>query len=142
MEASIHRQIAAVRDAVSWHPRLRVMESVQRVVITDDTIKVLVNRARVTETSGRYKITHRGTELIVWKRNEAGRWGWPESMLDWTEVEEEHLKFGIASIQEQADKRAWERDCYRPGTSRTPMDGPEAVAQLAEIYTTTTPKEN
>lgn len=120
-DSSIHRQVAAVRDTVGWLPRLRPLESVQRVVITDDTIRVLVQRVRCVETAGRFKITHYGRELTVWTVQPNGYWK-RDQLLDWTPADETVIKFDIPTIKEVADKKSWERDCYRPGSARFPMD--------------------
>lgn len=109
---------------------LRQFETVLKVSCEEDVAAILVDTFRYEETTREFRFKERGTRLISFKRctDDAaryGRWYKVGEMVVWDETFEPFIqaKFGRSvSPREYAEQREWERNCYRPGNSRNPLD--------------------
>lgn len=121
---TIGQQMGLVRDFVGRVIYVRPFEKVLKVQITDDSVSVLFETFAFTETQTRIKFTKRGKRL--WTYNRATRQ--PAEMVMWDDeyAGEEIAKYGKVVEEGQ---REWERDCYRPGTGRNPLDSARRLRQ-------------
>ena len=106
---------------------LRPHSEVISVDIGDDEIKAVLRIAKVDERAQRDRISY-GAKLIVWKRDEDGWWSYtPESITVWGSEYEELVRWGrVKTAEWVASQREQYETCYRPGTEKTPMQGPAA----------------
>lgn len=111
------------RKATGYTIPIRPFERIIKTVVNDDRVAVMVETYRYTETRYEFRFTNHGKRIIEWDH------GRPTSVTMWDdEFGIEFTPFvirksGHASTDaEIRDQIAFERDCYRPGTSRTPLD--------------------
>jgi hypothetical protein len=108
---------------------LRPHQEVISVDITDDEIKAVVKLARTEERSNRDRVTF-GAKLIVWKRTESG-WSAPEAVEVWTEDTEEIVRWGRVRTADWVESQLEQYEtCFRPGTHKSPMQGPAARLEI------------
>ena len=133
------KDVARLRDLTGYELRLAPFESVLSVsfVETDGVVTQValrVNRVRGRESRGRFIVTERGVELLIWVPSSNPWADWSrDSMTFWEPVVDDEviLRSNVPLAHEDAAKRRWEDDCYRPGTSRFPMDNADRRAQNA-----------
>jgi hypothetical protein len=126
---------------------LRPYEELIASKATDTQAVVTVTTYRYTETGREIRFTHRGTKMYAWTRDgDEWRPVLHHSMVNGAPVVTGYvvmwhgdyvptieLKRGkVMTPAEAAAQRAWEQDCYRPGTARTPLDNYDRV--LAGAY--------
>lgn len=137
---------AKLSRIMTWEPRttfiLRPHQEVVSVDMTDDEVKAVLRIARTEERATRDRVTY-GARLIVWKRDADGDWGRSQSIDVWTEEAEEMVRWGrvrtpeyVASQREQFDT------CFRPGTHKSPMQGPAARLEITREELHGIEKEN
>lgn len=104
---------------------LRPYEEVQSVDIGDDEVKAVLRIARTKERTMRDEVTY-GMRLIVWTLDESGNWK-RESIDVWGEDAEEVVRWGRVRTEDwvESQKDQYET-CYRPGTKKSPLQGPAA----------------
>lgn len=108
---------------------LRPHQEVVSVDMTDDEIKAVLKIARTEERSQRDIVTY-GVKLIVWHLTESG-WSAPESIDVWTEDAQEIVRWGRVRTEDWvASQMDQYETCYRPGTKRSPMQGPAARLEI------------
>ena len=129
-EMTQYQLIGKVRDMTGYLINLGMFEEVGKATFTDSEIVVMIRRFKVTESRSQYRITEKGVEQIKFTLTESGGWHrFTETM--WAKVEDQvHLRrqtaSTFASVQDYRDQRDFELSCYRPGTSRTPLDNAAA----------------
>jgi hypothetical protein len=106
---------------------VRPGEKLLKVNATDDTVTVMISWIRVAETNREWRIVAAGRSLLTWARPESTNEAWV--WLGRLDVEDEgfkpvvHLKYGEPNTPDRVlERRNFARDCYRPGTERSPMD--------------------
>jgi hypothetical protein len=114
--------LAFIRDTCGTIIRLQMFESVNGLRVEDDLIVLSVARAKSTELRRGHRVTSRGTTLHTWHLGIDQRWHRGESTTLWWSTDELHAE------PRQRDAE-WEQMCYRPGSDRSPMDGPVRVSQ-------------
>ena len=101
---------------------LRPFEKVLKVVSKDDgSVVAQIETFRYTETTHRITLTKRGIRLYAIKD------GKPSGVTNWFEDEDFEPRVFVKSgrVYEgstHADRINFERDCYRPGGGRVPLD--------------------
>lgn len=133
--ASNLEYLAQLRRATNQVVTLRPFDTVLKVQCDDDKAAILIETFRYKETAREIRFTERGTKLISFAKctdqlPTYGRWAVAGEMILWDDefVPFIHVKFGKSvSPREHAEQVAWERQCYRPGTSRNPLDNYERV---------------
>jgi hypothetical protein len=103
---------------------LRPHEEVESVVMTDTEIKAVLTIAKIEERAQRDRVTF-GKRLIVWTRTDDG---WHRESIDaWGEDAHEIVRWGrVRTPDYVASQREQYETCYRPGTKKSPLQGPAA----------------
>jgi hypothetical protein len=122
--ASSVQMLAQIRDLTGKHIHLGPFEEVFGLAMTDDTITLGVNRAKVEHTFAGDRITKRGRTLYLWNLDARGVW----HLMDTTSVYWSTDEMHVTRERRQHDSD-WEDMCHRPGTSKTPLDNRERQAQ-------------
>lgn len=117
------QSLAIVRDMTGKVIRLGMFEEVSGIRQTPTMIVLGINRAKVTETRFEYRIKQRGTTLYTFALTDQG-WELLDTMTVWWSSDEAHAK----SHRIKPDSE-WAEMCYRPGTSRNPLDNNARKAQ-------------
>jgi hypothetical protein len=122
-----------------WH--LRPHQEVQSVEVNDHEAKAVIKLARTKETASRDVVQY-GYKLIAWKRTDNG-WSAPEDIEVWTEVAEEIVRWGRVRTEDwvESQKEQFET-CFRPGTHKSPMQGPAARLEVSREEFHNIPKGN
>lgn len=106
--------------------RVGLFDEIVSISITDTEIKVSLNVSEVKEMSRRLRTTKTGMRLVSYKQNtDNHNWSRPDILTIWDDdcdVPDLILYGQINTPERVADKREQADTCYRPGTSRTPMD--------------------
>lgn len=121
---------AELEQTIGQSLPLKPWESIEKVVIEADEVKVLMNIADVQETAREVRLKRAGKRLIVWKRTANPLvWRISDDETFWVEsTPVVHVKYGQRRTPEQeADQREYEKMCYRPGTASTPLDNYDRV---------------
>jgi hypothetical protein len=130
MDKTKYQMIREILDLTDYKIKLGMFEEIEKVVVTEDRVTVLVAACKVKETFGQYTITHTGKRLIslVQVLEDGYEW-WTIDELETWEQADLIYKRGtrVESPQERRERREWEGLCYRPGTSRTPLDNAESA---------------
>lgn len=129
MAKSIFQQLRDFNQATGERFQHRVFDEVQAVTTSDTACFLFIRTHKVRETSRGYEILKAGTRLISYQRtNPTEPWVRSESLL-WDEEHEQffHRTLGNKTAPEQIESARWADLCYRPGTAKSPMDGPYAV---------------
>lgn len=115
---------ATIERLVGQKIRLGVYDKLIGAKITETQVAVSLEVHRVAQGSRRDKITASGVKLLVW--NLTGEaWVPAKPITVWNETREEHVRFGRVRTPEWAAAQEWQWVwCYRPGTAKTPLDGP------------------
>lgn len=107
------------KKATGYSVPIRPFERILKYVVTDDRVAVQLETFRYTETRYEFRFTGRGRRLLSYTGPT------PESLTVWDEAFEPFVirKTGhVKTERESLAQVAFERDCYRPGTSRAPLD--------------------
>lgn len=121
------RQLTGVQIRLGEHDEIKSHQTIEGT-----TIMVAVTTYDVTETSREIRFKRCGWKIYTLKRvgdsgiRPTGQWRtvevtdvfWDDQFVPY--VFEKFSKY--ETLQEQADRRDWERMCHRPGSARTPMD--------------------
>jgi hypothetical protein len=141
-QPSPYKMLSLMYQATGTQLRLRMFDRVLQVKIEENTASALVETHDFKELSREYRLTRRGRRLISFQRTEVEhvletggkfsyyRWSLLPSVEVWDEDFEETIiaKYGThRSVRESYEKAQFERDCYRPGTVRSPMDNAQAA---------------
>lgn len=101
---------------------------------TDTMAVVKYRHLTIRETAVEERIEAAEIVALMWTRdaepNDLGVYGWECNQMRFEDPTFEVAvvkRFDAPRPHEVADKREWERLCYRPGTSRAPLDGPDHV---------------
>lgn len=130
VELTPFQKWAKLSRMMPWEPRttwiLRPHQEVLSVTVTDDEVKAVIKIARTDEKSQRDVVTY-GKRLIVWTRIDEERWS-KESIEVWPEDDtEEIVRWGrVRTPDYVASQREQYETCYRPGTHKSPLQGPAA----------------
>ena len=122
-----YKALGEVRDLTGSVVYLRPLEQVETVKIEDGLVSISIATCSYVETSTSYRIKKRGYRVIqfklkgYWHRTEQTFW------LDEHCHDIVHKYDSVLTALEAKAKRAWERECARPGTARLPMDSAEAA---------------
>ncbi len=121
------QKIAAVAKVTGKMVKLGLMETVSDYFITEDTALISIARAQVEFKNGNdLVVVRRGYTMWTFYLSD-GVWKWPEPVTYWHDDHEPEVYVTYAKeAEEYLSRRSWESMCYRPGTSRSPMDGPNA----------------
>lgn len=114
--------LAVVRDLTGTIIRLQLFEAVSGLRIEDDLIVLKVDRAKSTERRRGFHVHQRGVSLHTWHKATDASWFRGETTTLWWSTDELHAEPRVRDVE-------WEQLCYRPGTDKSPMDGPVRVAQ-------------
>lgn len=112
--------LAHVRDTTGRIIRLGIFDEVRDMRADDNEIVLSISTARFKELRGpSYRITHRGIILYRFLRDPRTEvWTRVETIPVWWSSDETHGQPSRSRDDE------WEQMCYRPGTSRNPLDSP------------------
>jgi hypothetical protein len=113
---------------VSERFRLRkgVLDEVMMLREEDHEVVLVLKVHETTERGRRIKVDRQGIRMMCWKRQEAGWWQRQDDVVSWfdkPEFDDLHLWGRIRDMERVASDEWQLTECYRPGTSRTPMDG-------------------
>lgn len=104
---------------------MRYGERPDVVRVGPQRVDVVLSVEKWVPIPGGMKVTHRGLRWLGFDLDEAtGQWvpAEPVVILNRLTEPELHKSYGVKSVEEQAEQRAFEEMCYRPGTSSCPMD--------------------
>lgn len=109
---------------------LRAWEEIEKLVITDTQVTVLVETFRYREMARDINFTERHLKMVSFILTENGWVDGPVfSVQDETFIPFTHVKFGRSvSPREYADKKRWEKMTYRVGNAQDPMDNYEVTS--------------
>lgn len=119
------QRLTAFKAATGMIVSLRVWENVLDWQVTDTTATLKVEVWRYADTDREVRFTARGERLFGWVLTPNGWASIGQPMTLWDDEFKPfiHVKYGRSvSPREHAEQRAWERQCYRPGTDRFPLD--------------------
>lgn len=111
---------------------LRAFDTVEQVKLEDDKAVMKVETFSFDDTTHEYRFKRRGVRMIGYQRVDVNMGdrtvpGWVK-VADMTIWDDSFVPFVQAkhgrsvSPREYAEQKQWERDCYRPGTDRQPLD--------------------
>ena len=124
---SKYQLIRQVYDLTGYRVRLGVLDEIEKIVFDLGVISILIRTADTTEYRSEYRIKQTGKRLIVLTSSDPDdEWApWSiDEIENWDADSGTRLIRGdkYLTVKEAADQQEWERICYRPGTSKTPMD--------------------
>ena len=119
---SPYQMLAQVREATGHSIYLRPYDEVNKVVVSDDRIAVLIYRYKVTERKHEDVLSGRSLVFMQWTLDPStGTLVYDEMIVpDSTFVETHHKRFGWPTQAERTAKREWEASCGTPGRGRYP----------------------
>lgn len=119
-------------------------DEVHAFEVTDTTRKLVVSIAIVDRKTRRDIVTARRLQLWTWTRsNPDEAWSKPDKVEMEEAVNEHHIRYGVVNTPDRAASAAEQFEtCYRPGSSKAPMAGWIARAQLSweQAYADDRPK--
>lgn len=93
--------------------------------ISDDKIVVLCKVQQIREGNYRDTVKQVGDRILVWNLVSPGVWEMDSPLTAWSDGCGEFVKRGRVHTSDYVAEQEWQWEyCYRPGTSRSPMDGP------------------
>lgn len=104
---------------------MRYGERPDMVRMDPERVVVVLSAERGVDIPGGMKVTHRGLRWLTFDLDATtGKWvqAEPVDIMNRLPEPEFHMSYGVKTIAEQAERRAHEDMCYRPGTSACPMD--------------------
>lgn len=113
------KPLARVRDITGKRIQLGMFESVSGLLVTEDRVTLSIERAKVVETHGEYRIPQRGRTLYTFVPSDFNRSGWKlaDTLTVWWSTDETH-----ARRDRKPTDQEWTDLCHRPGTARNPLD--------------------
>jgi len=129
-EPTRFQMIQSVQKMTGQAIRVGLLDEILEIKIRPEVITVGIKIFKVVEQASRWKVTNQGLRQLTWKKvndfwvrqHDTEVWI-PEGIYETREIH----NFG--TIQTDAvwnDKRDQFHLCYRPGTARSPMQGPHA----------------
>ena len=123
-----YQLLRQIRATTGVQIKLKMFESLERVVFTEEKVTVLVNICEVTELHAEYRIKRVGKRLTEISIPAKG-WG---KIVDEIEIWDEgssqvHKRLDPETPLQTRQREEWELLCYRPGTSKTPLDNYDSV---------------
>ena len=123
-----YQLLRQIRATTGVQIKLKMFESLERVVFTEEKVTVLVNICEVTELHAEYRIKRVGKRLTEISIPAKG-WG---KIVDEIEIWDEdssqvHKRLNPETPRETREREEWELLCYRPGTARNPLDNYDSV---------------
>lgn len=119
------QKLRRVIDHTDRTYRLRPFETVVSYKLGDQLgyASLTLRTYEVTERTYGYRITKAGTKLVVWEPFKPVQTltVWDTDTFDPIEVRDDQV-----TAKMRAEQRAWADMCYRPGSAKSPMDGPYA----------------
>lgn len=127
-DSNPYQLLREVRRVTGVQVKLKMFESIERVTFSEEKVMVLVNICEVTEHHAEYRIKRTGkrlTEITV----PAKGWG---RIVDEIEIwdadsSQTHKRLDPETPLQTRQREEWELLCYRPGTSKTPLDNYDSV---------------
>lgn len=112
------RPLAVLKKVTGYSIHLGLFDEVRDIKVEPNVVTVGINSAKFTGGHrGRYRITHRGIILHVFRRDEStGVWSRSGMVPVWWSTDELH---GEPARERDVE---WEEMCYRPGNKRNPLD--------------------
>lgn len=120
-----------ISRAVNYQFRLSAHQELISYTITDDTVMVALIVHKWREGVSRDYLTHRGTRIMSWERDETGNLSLTSSMTMWDEDFVPYSDHKIGRVETPAEyhaRRDWEGMQHRVGTHKSPMDNAERSA--------------
>lgn len=111
--------LSEFRKITGYSVTVRPFERVIKYFASDDRDAVLLETFRYVETRYEFRVTGHGKRLVAFTTSGA------QSVTAWDEEFEPFVirKTGhVRTPTESRDQITFERDCYRPGSFRTPLD--------------------
>lgn len=133
MQSQIQLRAQATR-AIRQKLPMGFYDQVEKVLVSDDEVRILLTVFKWREMSREVRFTHRGKRVLQYKahdvKGESGvviytRWVIKEDMTIWEEDFEgysDDVRRRVLTPVEYHAKRNFEADCHRPGGGRFPMD--------------------
>lgn len=136
---SVHVKVREIASALGLPFELRANNTLVKSNISPDAVTVLVEFLVTNETTREVRFMRRGRRLMVWEASPDGKvgrsglvaddgdwmqWKYSEIVM-WDDTFKPYIEHKIGRIEtpaEYRDRRRWEGDQYRVGSSRTPMD--------------------
>ncbi len=136
-EPTRFQQMQAVMSMTGQAIRLGLLDEVLEIKIREDEITVSLRIFKVVEQTSRWKVVNEGLKRLRWVRKEQF-WIRKHDEEVWIPegVYEPRYLHNFGAIQTESvwnDKRDQWHLCYRPGTSRSPMDGPNSLNRAGEF---------
>lgn len=123
-ELTTAQMLQPIKLALGKPIYLRPYQTVLNVVVTDTGINLVVRVMAYTETTREVRFTKSGIQLRSWKLlnniwvEQTPFTVWDEDFVPYVEA-----LFGRhVSVDEYRERRQWEAETYRCGSSRSPMD--------------------
>jgi len=122
-------QLSRLQDLLGRTFRLGVLDEIVALRVGEDQIKLVTRCYETEEYRSRIRVTAKGTRLYAWERKN-GRWKPVENspFTSWDanfEPFEVVGQYGKVVTADIAAMIKWQdENCHRPGTPKTPMDGP------------------
>jgi hypothetical protein len=127
---TVLQQLRTLHAFTGEHIRHRVFDEVQMVSAGELACTVIVRTHKVRETARGYQVLKAGTKMIAWTRDSVSENWTRREYIAWDEETEPYFHRTIGrskSVQETRESEKWADMCYRPGTDKSPMDGPNAI---------------
>lgn len=121
--------LAHVQDTLGRRINIGLLDVIEDYLITDKEMVLVIDYYETSESKNRLRATAHATKMLGWKLKD-GVWHQKKTVMAWDEDFESFQvvgQYGRVTTTDVYNDRVWqEQTCYRPGTSRTPMDGPYA----------------
>ena len=122
-------KISLIVNTVDTSFRIGLLDKIVRFEVTDDCIKLTIRCHEVKTWYSRIRVTAQGLRRYIWDYKN-GHWSMREDFPEtvWNPKHKEYDVLGQYSklrdpLRAMEDDWQWEW-CYRPGTPKSPMDGP------------------
>jgi len=132
-EPTRFQMIQSVQKMTGQAIRIGLLDEILEIKIRSEVITVGIKIYKVVEQASRWKVTNQGLRQLTWKKvnnfwirqHDTEVWI-PEGMFEPREIH----NFGrIQTDDVWHDKREQWHLCYRPGTAKSPMDGPYSLTR-------------
>lgn len=123
MALTQYQQLELIRVLTGERIRLGRYESVRACKIEDESIVLVMNRVKYREGKQADTLTAEGMVAYQWVLV-GTRWKMQEPLESWSKPSSHSIEhFHGKTWDETVESHRWATLCYRPGTSRSPLDG-------------------
>lgn len=125
-----YRVLTEVYHKTGKRVRLRDYESIANYQVNDKGIALVIETYEVKIMAREDRYLAKGMRVMFWLTNSSGSLYLATDSITWDEDFEPFVyeKFGRRKTADEFhEQREWEKLCYRPGTTRSPLDSYERV---------------